>query len=151
MSTAKKGAAGLAPNGTSHEDSETIGERAVNNSGLVFFEGGEHGESAKVVPIVNGWRETAFDAEPADLLAHMTQRERTTYELRVAAIRYFAQIDNRTFEEVAEELGVTRAALSRVYRDVLGRLGLRSSFDNAEKRWKLAEAAKRTLNSRKAA
>jgi hypothetical protein len=145
MSAEKKGAAGLAPNGTSHEFSETIGERSVNNSGVVFFERG------KAVLAVNGWRETAFDAEPPEILAYLTQRERTTFELRTAVLRYIAGIDLRSFEEIGAELGVGRAGVSRVYRDVLARIGARGIFNNAEKRWKLAEAAKRTLNSRKAA
>ena len=146
----KKGAVGLAPNGTSNDETpETIGERAVNNSGCVFFEG--EGQGAKIVPVVNGWRETAFDAEPSDILAHMTPRERTTYELRVAALRHIAGIETRTLEEIGIELGVGRAGVSRVFRDVLARLGCRRIFDNAEKRWRLAEAARRTCNSRKAA
>jgi DNA-directed RNA polymerase specialized sigma subunit len=156
MNGTKKGAAGLAPSGTSHDEvSETINERAINNSRRPFFEGGDReegsGESAKIVPIVNGWRETAFDSEPADILAHMTPRERTTWELRVAALRYIAQIEPRSFHEIADELGVTIAAVSRVYRDVLARIGCRQIFDNAEKRWKLAEAAGRTLNSKRKA
>jgi hypothetical protein len=145
MNGPKKEAVSLAADGPSHELSETIDERAVNNSGVVLF---EHGLA---VPVVNGWRETAFDTEPPDILAHMTARERTTFELRTAVLRYVAGIESRSFEEIGAELGVGRAGVSRVYRDVLARIGARGIFDNAEKRWKLAEAAKRTLNSRKAA
>lgn len=147
MNPEKKGAAQAGSwSGSSHDEmSESIVERHVNNSGFVFF---EHG---KAVPTVNGWRETAFDAEPPEILAFMTERERTTFELRTAVLSYVAGIEPRSFEEIGAELGVGRAAVSRVYRDVLARIGARGIFDNAEKRWKLAAAAKRTLNSRKAA
>ncbi len=155
MNAQRKGVFSLAAEDASHEASETIDERAINNSRRPFFEGGSRddgfGEGATVVPIVNGWRETAFDGEPADILAHMTPRERTTWELRVAALRYVAQIEPRSFQEIADELGVTVAAVSRVYRDVLARIGCRQIFDNALKRAKLAEAASRTLNSKRKA
>src|SRR5688572_15715868 len=100
MNGPKKGAVSLAANGPSHELSESREERAVNEAGVTFF---EHG---LIVPVVNGWRDTAFDAEPADILAHMTHRERTTFDLRVAALRYVAGIEPRSFEEIGAELGV---------------------------------------------
>jgi hypothetical protein len=145
MNGPKKRAVGLAANGPSHELSESREERAVNEAGVIFFEAGA------VVPVVNGWKETAFDAELPEIVAFMTPRERTTYEMRMAAVRYVAGIEPRSLAEIGADLGVGRAAVSRVVRDVLARLGCRQVVDNAEKRWKLAEAARRTLNSRKAA
>lgn len=154
MSTnAKKGAAGLASDGASlnHEIRDLTPARAVNevDSGAIGWDGADHHRHA--VPTVDGIRATEFDAEPDELMAHMTPRERCTYELRVAAVRYLAGIEPRSFQEIADDLGVTRAAVSRVYRDVLARVGCRKIFDDAIHRWRIAEATKQTAAERRAA
>ncbi len=129
--------------GPIHKNPETVDRRPVNDCGVVFCENG------KPVPVVDGWAETEFDFEPGDVLGYMTTKERVTFELREAAVRIVAGIEHRTFEEIANELGVTRAALSRVYRDVLGRIGSLRVYDNAEKRLKLSEATRRHWQKRK--
>lgn len=154
----EKRAASLTASGPSHETSDNVDSGSVNK--LAIFQRGvringrdiaPRDEEGNLVPLVDGWRETAFDVEPSEILAHLEPRERTTYELRVAALRYVAGIEHRSFREIGAELGVGRAAVSRVFREVLARIGARGIFDNAEKRWKLAEAAKRTLNSQRKA
>src|SRR5688572_22587551 len=99
----EKGAARMAPDDPKHETYDTIAS-AVNEPGGPYFEGG------RIVPIVDGIRDTAFDAEPPDVLSHLTPSERVSFELRIYAVRYVAGIEPRSFAEVAAELGVTRAA-----------------------------------------
>lgn len=91
---------------------------------------------------VDGNAATEFD-DPEEALCYLAPRERGTWDLRMTVVRYLAGIEPRSYAEIASEFGVTRAAVSRVYKDVIARLGCRQIFANAEKRRRLAEAAKR--------
>lgn len=121
--------------------------RRVNHSRRVWFENG------RAVEIVDGeLAEVEFDSDPMETLHKFrTERERVTTELRFAAMRYVAQIEPRSLQEIADEYGVTKAAVSAICRDVLARLGCRQILDNCEKRRRIAEAVKRYHNGKAAA
>lgn len=89
--------------------------------------------------------ETHFD-EHADLLAALTPKQRLTYQVRETALRYLLGYENRPFSELAKELGVTRAALSKIHRDLLFRLGFR---DHSAWRGKLSRATSANWAKRK--
>lgn len=81
-----------------------------------------------------GWR------EPDELSDGLTDRQRRANAVRLAAVRLVLGVEDRTETAVAEELGVSRAAVSKIVRDILTRLGFRQLNADAEHRARVSAA-----------
>lgn len=108
----------------------------------------------QAVPVVDGVAATEFDrefdAEPKEIFKFATPTARRRHEMRIFCLRHVADIEPRTFTEFAAEIGVTRAAVSAVYRDLLARIGSLRYFLGAHRRWAIAEKTKATWAKRRA-
>jgi hypothetical protein len=76
--------------------------------------------------------------EPNDIEAHMLEAERTRMEIHRAALRLFLGYDDRPMQQIADELGVTKAGISVAWRRLAVKLGDRRSLLHAAKRAKIA-------------
>jgi hypothetical protein len=73
-----------------------------------FFEGG------KSVQAVG-----PEDFEPSEVAAEFTEPEAQTWAIRRAALRYVTQVDNRSFAEIAAELGCRKQAIGKAHIEIL--------------------------------
>lgn len=75
-----------------------------------------------------------LDLEPQEVEDAMTDEEVLHYAMRLAAVRTFLKVETRSFAEIAKELGVTRASISRIYRQILKSVGALRVYQRAERR-----------------
>lgn len=135
----KKSGAGSDQERDAANDAENI---AFNEFAAVNGSAATHFENGRPVPIVDGIKATEFD-EPDVVESFMTPRDRISWEVRRAALRIYLGFDGRKMRDVGRELGVGKAAISRVYQDLVKRLGGGLVFKRAETRARLSQATTR--------
>lgn len=82
-------------------------------------------------------------SEPGELAKYCLPADAITWEVKSAVLRTLLKDEPRSFQEIAETLGVSKAAISKQYTATVDRLGWTSMFRKLETRKQNAEAAKR--------
>lgn len=131
-------------------DHELSKDKSSVNGRDFGFEGDPKENNVCIVPVVDGWAATEFDEpEPSELEEFLSASETLTLETQRAVMRVYLGMDKRSLRTVAADLKVTPAAVSKQWRILLKKTGSARLYSHAEKRAKLAAAARRTCNSRK--
>jgi len=120
--------------------------RAVNFVGRAWEDGERH---RVIFPPTDDERDEAlgfFDPEAAE--AQMSDRKLRAQKVRAVAIRFVLGMEPASMEEKAAELGVTRAAISRVCVEVAERLGLNYASKSKEHRIHTSESVRRSWTRR---
>ena len=82
-------------------------------------------------------------SEPGELVEFMFTPDVRAYQVKRAALLALLHIETRSFQEVADRLGVTRAAISKEYVALVDRLGWGSLFKRIECTKRRALAARK--------
>lgn len=82
-------------------------------------------------------------SEPGELVEYMFPPDVRIWQVKRAALLALLHIETRSFQEVADSIGVTRAAVSKEYVSLVDRLGWKSLFKRLEARKSYAVAARR--------
>jgi hypothetical protein len=82
-------------------------------------------------------------SEPGELAEFMFTADVRTWQVKRAALLALLHIETRSFQEVADSLGVSKAAISKEYIALVDRLGWKSLFKRLESRKRYAMAARR--------
>lgn len=82
-------------------------------------------------------------SEPGELVEFMFTPDVRAWQVKRAALLALLHIETRTFQQVADSLGVTRAAISKEYVALVDRLGWGSLFKRIESTKRRALAARK--------